>query len=70
MKQPVGHNLIVDGELCEGFGVCYSLAPEFFAEGPDGRAVVRDDADFPGGGRLDEIFDQCPRAALRRSDAQ
>lgn len=60
-------DLDVDLDLCEGFGICVSTGPDLVSEGPDGRAIVRDDAPFSVADALvDEVVDACPRAALRR----
>lgn len=64
-----GTNLIVDDELCEGFGACYGLAPDLVEEAPDGRAIIK--VGVVGQvdeGLLAELVESCPRAALRRVD--
>ncbi|MDZ7911928.1 MAG: ferredoxin [Rhodococcus sp. (in: high G+C Gram-positive bacteria)] len=63
MSRPPLH---IDPALCEGFGFCYSVAPTLLREGEDGQTTVVDDAPPVEDSVLDELVEQCPRAALRR----
>ena len=62
-------SVAVDYDLCEGFGYCYSIAPTLLSEGAGGQAVAREDAPDVGDDVIDEVIEQCPRAALRRAVA-
>ncbi|MEV0766822.1 ferredoxin [Nocardia salmonicida] len=56
----------VDAEICEGFGVCASLAPHIFREGA--TLAIRIDAESIGDAdeeTLDAAVELCPRGALR-----
>ncbi|MEV5003991.1 MAG: ferredoxin [Candidatus Nanopelagicales bacterium] len=66
---PTPPRVTVDTDLCEGFGVCYSLAPELFADGPGGRALVRQDGTDVDEEYLDTVVAQCPRSALSTTRA-
>ncbi|MGE0029331.1 MAG: ferredoxin [Thermoleophilia bacterium] len=38
----ITHRIIIDRDLCSGFGACADADPETFAVGADGIAVARD----------------------------
>ena len=38
------YSIVLDRELCSGFGACVDVAPELFRVEPDGRAVAVVDA--------------------------
>jgi ferredoxin len=46
-----------------GHGRCYALAPEAFAEGSDGRGLIRNDLDVPAG-VLERAAGLCPENAI------
>lgn len=56
------YRIVLDRELCSGFGACTNVAPELFRLDPDGRAVavltVTDDGD------VREAVAACPMAAI------
>jgi ferredoxin len=56
------YRIVVDRELCSGFGACVSMAPGLFRLEPDGRAVAvvteTDHGDAP------EAAAACPMAAI------
>ena len=55
------YHVQIDRSLCDGFGSCVETAPEAFALGPDGIAVVLE------GGFDDSVFDAaqgCPTGAI------
>ena len=56
------YRISIDSSLCNGYGVCESLAPEVFELGAEGIAVLRtgvseDDA-------VREACDACPMGAI------
>jgi ferredoxin len=59
-KRPAG---AIDYGLCAGHGRCYALAPEAFAEGSDGRGLIRYDLDVPAG-VLERAAELCPENAI------
>lgn len=57
--------LVVDLDLCEGNGICMSLAPEAFNVGDDDKATIviehPDQVLLP---RIERAIERCPRGAL------
>jgi ferredoxin len=48
---------------CTGCGTCVSMYPEIFEFGDDGKAKVKEDADFDGED-VEEIKEMCPVSAI------
>jgi len=61
--------IVVDEDLCEGNGICESLAPQIFELG-DADVVQIADGPVPEELHIDAraAVDQCPKAALRIVD--
>lgn len=62
--------IVVDADLCEGFGVCRKLRPDRFRLEPDRLPVVITAAEV-GPDERDQVafaVRKCPRAALKLLD--
>jgi ferredoxin len=57
------YRIVLDRELCSGFGECANLAPGSFRIEADGRAVAI--ADPTDDARAREAAAACPMAAIR-----
>jgi len=53
----------VDSDLCIACGICAQVCPEVFDVGPDGKSVVKPDAD-PNASCIQDAIDQCPVGAI------
>jgi ferredoxin len=60
------YRIIIDRDLCSGFGACADLDPDTFAMGDDGIAVVL--AETTGRAEAAEAARACPMAAIRVVD--
>lgn len=59
----------VDRDRCEGNAVCVGIAPDLFDLDRDDYAVVKADPVPPDStGHADQAIQECPRAALYRTD--
>ena len=56
------YRISIDRSLCNGYGVCEALAPEVFALGDDGLAVLRRDMSEDEAVR--EACESCPMGAI------
>ena len=56
------YRIVLDRELCSGFGACVDVAPDLFRVGPDGRAVAVVNETDQGDAR--EAAAACPMAAI------
>ena len=56
------YRISIDRSLCNGYGVCEALAPEVFALGDDGVAVVRTGVTEDEAVR--EACESCPMGAI------
>jgi ferredoxin len=61
------YRILIERDLCSGFGACADLDPETFALGPDGVAVARDDVTDRAAAV--EAARGCPMGAIRVVDA-
>ena len=62
----MAYRIIIDRDLCSGFGACADLDPETFAIGDDGIAVVA--AEATDRAEALEAARACPMAAIRVLD--
>lgn len=62
----MAYRIIIDRDLCSGFGACADIDPETFALGDDGVAVAL--ADSTGRDEAVEAARACPMAAIRVVD--
>ena len=53
----------VDQDLCIACGICSQVCPEVFDVGPDGKSVVKADADL-NAACIQDAIDQCPVGAI------
>ncbi len=53
----------VDQDLCIACGICSQVCPEVFDVGPDGKSVVKTDADL-NAACIQDAIDQCPVGAI------
>ncbi len=53
----------VDHDLCIACGICSQVCPEVFDVGPDGKSVVKADADL-NAACIQDAIDQCPVGAI------
>jgi len=63
--------LLIDGEICQGHGRCYRLAPDLLGYDDEGYVTPRDEPiDFPAGERplAEEIVGTCPEQAISLID--
>ncbi len=56
------YRISIDRSLCNGYGVCETLAPDVFALGDDGLAVLRSGVSEDEAVR--EACDACPMGAI------
>ena len=56
------YRISIDRSLCNGYGVCEALAPEVFALGDDGVAVLRTGVSEDEAAR--EACESCPMGAI------
>ena len=56
------YRISIDPSLCNGYGVCEALAPDVFALGDDGLAVLRTGMSEDEAVR--EACDSCPMGAI------
>jgi ferredoxin len=56
------YRISIDRSLCNGFGVCESIAPDVFELGDDGLAVLR--AGVSADEAVREACDSCPMGAI------
>jgi len=56
------YRISIDSSLCSGYGVCESLAPDVFALGDDGLAVLRTGLSEDEAVR--EACESCPMGAI------
>jgi ferredoxin len=56
------YRIVLDRELCSGFGACTNAAPDLFRLEPDGRAVAVVSETDRGDAR--EAAAACPMAAI------
>jgi ferredoxin len=56
------HRIVIDRDLCSGFGTCAELAPELFDIGPDGVAAARQGTTDDAG--VLEVAASCPMGAI------
>jgi ferredoxin len=56
----------IDGELCQGHGRCYDLAPDVFGEDDEGYGQVLGDGEVPPGREDDTrlAVANCPEEAI------
>jgi ferredoxin len=62
------YGIVLDRELCSGFGACANVAPELFRMERDGRAVAVVSATDHGDVR--EAVAACPMAAITITEEQ
>lgn len=62
------YRIVLDRELCSGFGACMNLAPQLFRMEPDGRAVAVVSVTDNGDAR--EAAAACPMAAITITEEQ
>lgn len=62
----MAYRIIIDRDLCSGFGACADVDPETFAMGDDGIAVVL--AETTDRAEALEAARACPMAAIRVLD--
>ena len=62
----MAYSIIIDRDLCSGFGACADLDPATFAMGDDGLAVVL--AETTDRAEALEAARACPMAAIRVLD--
>jgi ferredoxin len=56
----------VDPDLCEGYGVCMQLKPEWFQLGADVPVqVLVETLDASQRRALQDVVEHCPRAAIK-----
>ena len=53
----------IDLDLCIACGICSQVCPEVFDVGPDGKSVVKPDADL-NATCIQDAIDQCPVGAI------
>jgi ferredoxin len=60
----------IDSAACMGHGLCYALAPDVFADDPDGYGVVIGDGSVPPehAGQARKAAGNCPEGAIRVED--
>jgi ferredoxin len=56
------YRITIDRSICNGYGVCESIAPEVFELGDDGLAVLR--TGTSGDEAVQEACDSCPAGAI------
>ena len=62
--------LTIDANICQGHGLCYSLAPEFFDCDDSGYASVRNpEVDKTEEASVRRAVNACPELAIRLSSA-
>ena len=62
----MAYQIIIDRDLCSGFGACADVNPETFAMGDDGIAVVL--AETTDRAEALDAARACPMAAIRVLD--
>jgi ferredoxin len=62
----MAYRIIIDRDLCSGFGACADIDPETFALGDDGIVVAL--AESTGRTEAVEAARSCPMAAIRVVD--
>ena len=62
----MAYRIIIDRDVCSGFGACADVDPATFAMGEDGIAVVL--ADVTDRAEAVEAARACPMAAIRVVD--
>jgi ferredoxin len=61
------YRIVIDRNLCSGFGACADIAPDLVELGPDGIAAARvGTSDDP---RMLDVAGACPMAAIAIFDA-
>jgi len=51
----------VDAEKCIGCGLCWTICPQVFASGKDGKSFVKAQKDIPC---VKEALESCPVSAI------
>ena len=62
------YRIVLDRELCSGFGACTNVAPDLFRPEPDGRAVAV--VSVTDNGEAREAAAACPMAAITITEEQ
>ena len=62
----MSYRILIERDLCSGFGACADLDPETFKLGPDGVAVAR--ADVTDREAAVDAARACPMGAVRVVD--
>ena len=62
----MAYRIIIDRDLCSGFGACADIDPETFALGDDGIVVALEES--TGRAEALEAARACPMAAIRVVD--
>lgn len=56
------YRISIDRSICDGYGVCESIAPEVFELGDDGLAALR--TSMSEDEAVQEACDSCPAGAI------
>ena len=62
------YRITIDRSICNGYGVCESIAPDVFELGDDGLAVVRTGTSEDEA--VQEACDSCPAGAISIARAE